>query len=156
MSKKLDRVLLTVLGVAAAFTGVWAYGAPLSWYENFPGLGLSWLPQLGPYNEHLCKDTGAMFLALLVLSVAAIVYVNNRTVVKIAAGAWLTFNVLHFAYHMTMLQMYNTRDAVLNVVFLSVLVLISAALLIPDRAKERDSARPGRGDEPIMAAPPVS
>jgi hypothetical protein len=102
---------------------------------------LSWLPQLGPYNEHSCKDTGAMFLALLVLSVAAVVYVNDRTVVKIAAGAWLTFNVLHFAYHMTMLQMYDTRDAVLNVILLSVLVLISAALLIPDRAKKRDAAR---------------
>ena len=140
MSRELDRTLLTVLGVSAAFTGVWAYGAPLSWYENFPGLGLSWLPQLGPYNEHFCKDTGAMFLALLVLSVAAIVYVNNRTVVKIAAGAWLTFNVLHFGYHVTMLQMYNTRDAVLNVVLLSVLVLISAALLIPGREMKRDAA----------------
>jgi tryptophan-rich sensory protein len=156
MGKKLDRVLLTVLGVAAAFTGVWAYGAPRSWYENFPGFGLSWLPQLGPYNEHFCKDTGAMFLALLVLSAAAIVYVDNRTVVKIAAGAWLTFNVLHFAYHMTMLQMYNTRDAVLNVILLSVLVLVSAALLIPDRAMKRDAARPARGDERTTAAPKVS
>jgi len=137
VSKTLDRVLFTVLGVVAGFTGVWAYAAPRSWYENFPGFGLSWLPQLGPYNEHFCKDTGAMFLALLVLSVAAIVYVNNRTVVKIAAGAWLTFNVLHFVYHMTMLQMYNTRDAVLNVIFLSLLVLISAALLIPDRANKQ-------------------
>ena len=78
-----------------------------------------------------------MYLALLMLSVAAIVSVNNRTVVKIAAGAWLTFNVLHFVYHMTMLQMYNTRDAVLNVIVLSLLVLISAALLIPDRAKKQ-------------------
>ena len=137
VSKTLDRVLFTVLGVVAGFTGVWAYAAPRSWYENFPGFGLSWLPQLGPYNEHFCKDTGAMFLALLVLSVAAIVYVNNRAVVKIAAGAWLTFNVLHFVYHMTMLQMYNTRDAVLNVIFLSLLVLISAALLIPDRANKQ-------------------
>jgi hypothetical protein len=38
---------------------------------------------------------------------------------------------------MTMLQMYNTRDAVLNVIFLSLLVLISAALLIPDRANKQ-------------------
>jgi hypothetical protein len=40
-------------------------------------------------------------------------------------------------YHMTMLQMYNTRDAVLNVIFLSLLALISAALLIPDRANKQ-------------------
>ena len=116
MSTTLHRVLLTVLAFTAAFTGGWAYVAPRSWYESFPGFGLSWLPQLGPYNEHFCKDTGAMFLALLVLSVAAIAYVNNGTLVKITASAWLTFNVLHFVYHMSMLHMYNTRDAVLNVV----------------------------------------
>jgi hypothetical protein len=52
------------------------------------------------------------------------------------ARAWLTFNVLHFMYHMSMLQMYNTRDAVLNVVTLSVLVLIPAALLIPLRTSK--------------------
>jgi hypothetical protein len=151
MSTTLHRVLLTVLAFTAAFTGGWAYVAPRSWYESFPGFGLSWLPQLGPYNEHFCKDTGAMFLALLVLSVAAIAYVNNGTLVKITASAWLTFNVLHFVYHMSMLHMYNTRDAVLNVIGLSLIVLVSAALLIPTRTRTRRDAPPPqrRTDEPV-------
>jgi hypothetical protein len=133
MSTTLHRILLTVLALTAAATGLWAYLAPRSWYANFPGFGLSWLPQLGPYHEHFCKDTGAMFLALLLLSVAAIALVHNGSLVKVTAGAWLTFNVLHFVYHLSMLHMYNTRDAVLNVISLSSLVLISAALLIPAR-----------------------
>ena len=137
MSTTLQRVLLVFLAFNAAMTGGWAYFSPRTWYENFPGFGLSWVPQLGPYNEHFCKDTGAMFLALLVLSVAAIAYVNNGTLVKITAGAWLTFNVLHFVYHMSMLQVYNTRDEVLNVILLSLLVLVSAALLIPTRTRSK-------------------
>ncbi|MET0702358.1 MAG: hypothetical protein ABWY93_22110 [Mycobacterium sp.] len=135
MTKTLNRILLAVLALVATITGVWAYVAPRSWYDSFPGLGLSWLPQLGPYNEHFCKDVGAMFLALLVLSVTAIFCIDNRAVVRITAASWLTFNVLHWWFHMTMLHMYNTRDAVLNVILLSALVLISAALLVPIRAR---------------------
>src|ERR1700694_5784187 len=41
MSTTLHRVLLTVLAFTAAFTGGWAYVAPRSWYESFPGFGLS-------------------------------------------------------------------------------------------------------------------
>lgn len=133
MRRTFNRGLLSGLAVVAAITGVWAYFAPRSWYDGFPGLGLSWLPQLGPYNEHFCKDVGAMFLALLVLSVAAICCIDNQAVVRIAAGAWLTFNALHWWFHMTMLHMYSTRDAVLNVILLSLLVIMAATLLIPRR-----------------------
>jgi len=52
-----------------AFVGAWALFAPVSWYDSFPGLGLRWLPVLGPYNEHLARDVGAFFLALTALSV---------------------------------------------------------------------------------------
>ncbi|MEV2231814.1 hypothetical protein AB0H69_25060 [Streptomyces phaeochromogenes] len=44
---------------------------------------------------------------------------------------WLVFNVLHLSYHMQHLGMYGTRDQVLNVVTLTLLVLSSAALLVP-------------------------
>jgi len=42
---------------------------------------------------------------------------------------WLVFNVLHLSYHMQHLGMYGTRNQVLNVVTLTLLVLSSAALL---------------------------
>lgn len=137
MRRNLNRVLLAGLAVVAAITGVWAYFAPRSWYDSFPGMGLSWLPQLGPYNEHFCKDTGAMFLALLVLSVAAVICIDNQAVVRIVGGAWLTFNTLHWWYHMTMLHMYNTRDATLNVIFLSLMVVAAAVLVFPRRTTEK-------------------
>ncbi len=69
--------------------------APISSYDAFPGLGLSWLPQLGPYNEHLVKDVGAMLLALAVLSVVALWHADDGRSSRMAGAVWLAFTVLH-------------------------------------------------------------
>lgn len=58
MNLLLRRILLAFLLLTGLVTGAWAYVAPMSWYTTFPGFGLSWLPQLGPFNEHLVKDVG--------------------------------------------------------------------------------------------------
>jgi uncharacterized MAPEG superfamily protein len=92
---------------------------------------MRWLPQFGPYNEHFCSDFGAAYMALTALAVVAAIYVDNSDMVKAAAAVWLTFNVLHLAYHLRMLHVYSTRDAALVMTSLSLLSLISAALLIP-------------------------
>ncbi|MEV0183170.1 hypothetical protein AB0I54_28325 [Streptomyces sp. NPDC050625] len=133
MSIAIRRALLAVLALLGLYTGGWAYFAPKHWYENFPGFGFSWLPQLGPYNMHLAKDDGAMFLALGVLSLFAIRYAHNTLVVLITASVWLVFNVLHFIFHMQHLHVYNTTDKILNVVLLSLLVVFNAALFVPVR-----------------------
>ncbi|MBW8706747.1 hypothetical protein MBT84_44685 [Streptomyces sp. MBT84] len=143
MSIKLRRALLAVLAFVATYTGGWAYFAPENWYANFPGFGLSWLPQLGPYNMHLAMDDGAMFLAMAVLSLFAIRYAHNMLVVQITACAWLVFNVLHFTFHMRHLSVYNTMDKILNVVALSLLVLITVALFArrPEGEVMREESR---------------
>lgn len=127
-------ILLTIVGLSL---GVWAYFAPLHWYSTFPGMGMNWLPVLGPYNEHLVTDVGAMFLALGVLSALAVYYLRNRPVVVITAISWSVFNVLHLIYHLGMLHMYGARDAVLNGVGLGLLLAVSLVLLIPARGSVR-------------------
>ena len=102
---------------------------------------MSWLPQLGPYNEHFAKDVGAMFLAMAVVTAVTFVLVANQTLVRVTALTWLVFNTLHCAYHLSMLQMYNTRDATLNAILLSLLVLAAAVLFTPVRVI-RDSEIP--------------
>jgi hypothetical protein len=134
MNSKIRYAALGLLAVTGLYTGVWAYCSPTSWYANFPGLGLSWLPQLGPYNEHLTKDAGAMFLALAVLTVIT-------RLVQTTGAVWLVFNVLHFSYHVQHLDMYNTRDQILNVVFLAALILLAALLLVPALPARRDHTR---------------
>jgi len=127
------RVCLLPLTVVGLSLGLWAYFAPLHWYSTFPGMGMTWLPVLGPYNEHFVKDVGAMFLALGALSAVAVYHVGNRAVVVITATAWSIFNALHLIYHVGMLHMYGARDAALNAVSLSSLLVVSLLLLVPGR-----------------------
>ncbi|WP_055613754.1 hypothetical protein [Streptomyces phaeochromogenes] len=131
MNTKIRYANLGFLAVTALYTGAWAYFSPKEWHASFPGFGLSWLPQLGPYNEHLAKDAGAMFLALAILTAITLGSVRNTRLVQTTGAVWLVFNVLHLSYHMHHLSMYGTRDQVLNVVTLTLLVLSSAALLVP-------------------------
>ncbi|MFG2631134.1 hypothetical protein [Streptomyces sp. NPDC048473] len=141
MNTKIRYASLGLLAVVALYTGIWAYFSPKKWHENFPGFGLSWLPQLGPYNEHLAKDAGALFLALAALTIITLRYVRDNRFVQTTGAVWLVFNVLHLTYHMQHLDMYDTTDQVLNVVFLSALVLLSALLLVPLRPGRRDDTR---------------
>ncbi|MET7847421.1 hypothetical protein ABZT48_04085 [Streptomyces avermitilis] len=141
MNSKIRYASLGLLAVTGLYTGTWAYFSPTGWYANFPGFGLSWLPQLGPYNEHLAKDAGAMFLALTVLTVITLRSMHNTRLVQTTGAVWLLFNVLHFSYHVQHLDMYNTRDQVLNVVFLAALVLLSALLLVPPLPGRQDDTR---------------
>ncbi|WP_406149575.1 hypothetical protein [Streptomyces sp. NBC_01012] len=133
MSITLRRALLALLALVGLYTGGWAYVAPAHWYAHFPGFGFSWLPQLGPYNMHLAKDDGAMFLALAALALLTIRYARHTLIVQLTATAWLVFNVLHCVYHLQHLHVYDTVDKVLNVLLLGLLVLITAALFIPVR-----------------------
>lgn len=133
MKLLLDRISLAFNGVTAAYVGFFAYFAPQAWYDTFPGFGLRWLPQLGPYNEHFAKDVGAFYLAFTALSLVALVHVKKQAVALLAGAALLVFNGLHFLYHLTMLHMYEPLDQALNVVLLSLLVVLSIILVIPVR-----------------------
>lgn len=136
----LRRALLVVLLLTGLVTGLWAYSAPMSWYSTFPGFGLSWLPQLGPFNEHFVKDVGAFFLGFAALSAGALVMAANEGVVRLTAAAWLVFNTLHGVYHLQMLHMYSTRDQILNAIVLGALWTVSAVLLVPSRSASQDLA----------------
>lgn len=50
-------------------TAVQATFAPKSWFEGFP-LGRGWVAaEGGAYDEHLVRDVGVLFLALIVATV---------------------------------------------------------------------------------------
>ncbi|NSC20211.1 hypothetical protein FM076_02880 [Streptomyces albus subsp. chlorinus] len=131
MNVRLRCAILGLLALSAFSTGLWAYFFPEAWYENFPGFGRRWLPPLGPYNQHLAKDTGALLLALGVLAVAAVVRVRDDSFVRVTGGVWLVFNALHLVYHMRHLHVYGTTDKAINIVALSGAVVLAALLLLP-------------------------
>lgn len=57
-----------VLGLSAVVVGAWAAAAPRSFFSSFPLPGHHWVAPLGPYNEHLTRDVGGLYLALFVVS----------------------------------------------------------------------------------------
>jgi hypothetical protein len=130
----LDRISLAFIAVTSAYVGIFAYFATRTWFDTFPGFGLRWLPQLGPYNEHFAKDIGAVYLAFTALSLMALAHARKPAVVPLAGATLLVFNTLHFLYHLTMLHMYEPLDRALNVVLLGLLVVVSVILVIPARA----------------------
>src|SRR3954468_15918781 len=92
------RAALGLLALSAAFVGFWALFAPSSFYTSFPGLGFTWVSEAGPYDEHLVRDVGALYVALLVVTVLALL--RPASVRPWVAGlAWLVFGVPHLVFY---------------------------------------------------------
>ncbi|MEA2347758.1 MAG: hypothetical protein QOG62_1545 [Thermoleophilaceae bacterium] len=127
--KTVLRVGLSLLGLSLVGVGAWALFAPMSFQNDFPGMGRHWLPPLGPYNEHLITDVGATFLALSVLMFLAALWLTTR-LVQAALIAWLVYSVPHLYFHLNNLSVYDASDQVANGVALSGQVLLGAGLLV--------------------------
>jgi hypothetical protein len=126
------RVLVAVLAVTAAVVGGWAAAFPLSFYSDFPSPGRGWVSALGPYNEHLVRDVGALYLALLVLSVAAWRRPTPE-MLRTAGGAWLIFNAVHLLWHSLHLGVFAPADRIGNVLALGASLILSILLMLPER-----------------------
>jgi alkylhydroperoxidase family enzyme len=134
------RFLLLALGGPQALIGLWALFAPHSFYTGFPAGTDGWVKVLGPFDEHLVTDVGALFVALgVALAIAA--FSLRRSAVLAATAAWLVFSVPHLVWHVFNLGPYKTLDAVANTVTLGWTVLGGVLILALMRAP-RAQARP--------------
>jgi len=116
------RAAWILLAVLALYQGLWAQLAPRSFYDSFPGGGMSWVSTEGPYNEHLVRDIGGLVNGLAVVALVA-AWTLSRTVVVAAALAWLVYTVPHFAFHVAH-PLDDPSMQALNVVVLSLEVLL--------------------------------
>ena len=57
------RAGLALMAATVLPTGLWALASPRSFYDTFPFPGWRWVSTLGPFDEHLIRDYGAMNLA---------------------------------------------------------------------------------------------
>ena len=105
-----QRIQQIALGVIALFmlpAGLQAAFTPQSFFDDFP-MGRSWIAQAGDaYNEHLVRDVGALFLALVVATVWTL-WRHHAT--RPVAAAWLVQGVLHLVYHGGHLSGYDSID----------------------------------------------
>lgn len=146
MTIPLRRVILVLTALVAAYVGAWAGFAPTSWYRSFPGLGLRWLPVLGPYNEHLARDVGFLYLAIAALALGAALRPANDGLVRTTGLAVLVFSVPHLVFHVLHLARYGPLDRVLNIATLGAFVLVGLVLLLPLAPSRPVAPRVARAD----------
>jgi hypothetical protein len=97
-------------------------------YDDFPLPGRDWVSALGPYNEHLVRDVGALNLALGVLLATAAI-LPERRLVQVSLLAWLVYAVPHFIFHLVTGHAFSLGDNVANIVSLGIAVLLPLVLL---------------------------
>lgn len=134
------RLGVSLLAAPALVVGVWALLIPRSFYDDFPAAGRRWVSALGPYNEHLVRDVGALNLALGALLALAAVLLERR-LVQAAFAAWLVYAVPHFLFHATELDAFSALDNSLNLITLGLAVLLPLVLLAATRGGGTASRR---------------
>jgi hypothetical protein len=122
------RVALGYLAVISTQIGAWAQFAPRSFYDDFPGLGRAWVSVDGPYNEHLVRDVGGLYLGLSVLLVAAMVTLSRALIVT-ASIAVLVSGVPHLAYHVANRDGLSSSDLAVSLGGLALFAALPVALL---------------------------
>lgn len=137
--RRLHFLALAFSTLLAFFVGGWAYFAAQSFYDSFPGVLGSWVSVDGPFNEHVIRDVGAMYLALGAASLGGLIW-RNAVGYRVLGLAWTVFGVLHFAYHALHLAHMSLESAIGEMVALGVSLLLGVVLLIPARDRAASSA----------------
>jgi hypothetical protein len=128
MVLRTQRWLAAALAGSAAVLGLWAAAAPRAFYDSFPWPGRHWVSALGPYNEHLTRDVGGLYLALLVLSTWAAVR-PTREIHRVTGAAWLASGLPHLVFHLRHLAMFEPVDQAGMAMSLLATVIAAAVLL---------------------------
>jgi len=125
----LRRAALAVLVLSQGALALWALLAPRAFYDDFPGGGRSWVSPLGPYDEHLVRDVGALSLALTVVLLAAAVWPERRLRLVAALG-YLAWSVPHLIFHLTADGPLSTGDRIASETGEVLVSLVALALAV--------------------------
>ncbi len=126
----LARGLCVALGVMFAPTGLQAGFFPRSFYDDFP-FGRGWIPLSdGHYDEHLVRDVGGLFLALVVLSIWS--WWRPALCLPVAV-AWLGQGSFHLVFHLRNLDGVTGLDRVGLIGSLIAAPVVAAAAIVAAR-----------------------
>ncbi len=126
-SWKVERVTLALIAVGMLPAGLQAAFMPRDFYDEFP-LGRGWIvADGGAYNEHLTRDTGGLFLALVIVTFWAL---WRAALARPVAIAWAVQGVLHLVYHLGDLDGYTGGDKVGMIGSLVFVPLLAAVALL--------------------------
>ena len=128
--RKRIRLGLLFLGLPQLAIGLYALFFSRDFFREFP-FGRSWA-ELGPYNEHLVTDVGALFCAMGVIALFGAVRVERRLSQAVALG-WIVFTVPHLIFHLGHREALETIDAVSQVILFVLHLLIALYVLSASR-----------------------
>jgi len=123
------RGVAWALAASAAYVGLWAMAWPHSFFTTFPGFGQSWVAPLGPYNEHLVRDVGGLYVALLVFSGWAAAR-GDVGALRALGCAWLAFGLPHLVFHATHRHGFSTVEWAASLTPLTFSALAAAMLVL--------------------------
>lgn len=114
---------LALIAVFNVPVGVQAALFPRSFFDDFPA-GRGWIAATdGAYDEHLVRDVGVLYLALILITASAAV---TGTAERATAAAWLFQGVAHLAFHAGHLEGLSRADGVGLLVSLAVVPVLAA------------------------------
>ena len=131
MNRRISIGAAGLLTAQAAYVGSWAGLFPRAFYDAFPGWNRYWVSSDGPYNEHLVRDVGGLYLALAAAGVLALIWRDDRSL-TLLGSAWAVFSMLHLGYHLAHLdELTFAVDRVGEVVTLGGFVALALLVLAP-------------------------
>jgi hypothetical protein len=120
------RWSLVLIAVFMLPAGLEAAFAPARFFNDFP-FDRGWISAGGAsYDEHLVRDVGALFLAMVI---ATLWSAWRREAMAGVAIAWLVQGVLHLTYHAGHLDGLGNTDQVLLIVSLVVVPVLALVAL---------------------------
>ena len=125
--RKRIRLGLVLLGLPQLVVGIWALVFPRNFYEDFP-FGRAWVSELGPFNEHLVTDIGALFCAIGLIALLAAIRVERRLSQVVALG-WIVFVGPHLFFHATHTEGFSATDNVLQLGVLVFQILLAVYVI---------------------------
>jgi hypothetical protein len=136
------RIGLLFVAATPLTGGLWALLSPRAFYDDFPLPGSDWVSTLGPYNEHLVRDYGALNLAMAVLLVATGILLERR-LAQITLVTWLVFEVPHFVFHLGQSHHFSAGSNLAQLGGLALLIVLPLVLLflLPQEAEGRGLGR---------------
>lgn len=123
---RIEQIALGLIALAMLPTALQATFVPRSFFDDFP-LGRGWIAMGGAaYDEHLVRDVGGLFLALIIVTVWSL---WREPVRRPVAVAWLVQSLLHLGYHVGHLDGFEGADEVGLVVSLTAIPVLALVAL---------------------------
>lgn len=105
----ITRWTLMAISAFMAQTALLAAFAPRSFFDDFP-FGRGWVAaEGGAYDEHLVRDVGVLFIALIIVTIWA---AWRREAATAVAIAWIVQGVLHLWDHIGHLDNLGSADQI--------------------------------------------